>query len=153
MTMNTASSRLGRHAAALSDDECWTRVAATALGRVVFDDNAGRPTLRPVNHAVDRAVTSGTASVVFRTVAGTKLAAAAAQRQVCFEVDGFDEQAQTGWSVLIHGRASLVTDHRALTALYGTRLLPWGPESPTETVWVRITPHDISGLELTSSSA
>ncbi len=48
-------------------------------------------------------------SVVFRTLEGHKLAAAAEQQHVCFEVDHWNADTRTGWSVVVQGVAHEVT--------------------------------------------
>ena len=58
-----------------------------------------RPDIFPVNHVVDHG------RIVFRTAAGTKLAAAVLGRAVAFEVDGYDSVAGEAWSVVVKGRA------------------------------------------------
>src|SRR5699024_4987108 len=65
---------------------------------VVID---GEPALFPVNHVVDRG------TVVFRTGAGMKLAAATGQ-MVAYEVDGYALQTGIAWSVVVTGKARQV---------------------------------------------
>lgn len=65
---------------------------------VVID---GEPAIFPVNHVVDRG------TIVFRTGAGMKLAAATGQ-MVAYEVDGYDLQTGIAWSVVVTGKARQV---------------------------------------------
>ena len=60
--------------------------------------------------------------VVFRTDEGTKLDAAARGSGVAFEIDGTDEAARTGWSVVVRGEATEVTDPAELARLRKLRL-------------------------------
>lgn len=53
-------------------------------------------------------------SIVIRTMMGTKLSAAMTGAVVAFEIDGFDADHRSGWSVLVQGRASVVTDQDQL---------------------------------------
>ena len=53
-------------------------------------------------------------AIVIRTMMGTKLSAAMAGAVVAFEVDGFDADHRCGWSVLVQGRASVITDEDQL---------------------------------------
>ena len=72
-----------------------------SLGRVAVVVE-GRPQIFPVNYGVrDR-------MVVFRTAAGTKLSHAPGTH-VAFEIDGYDESAGAGWSVVVQGLARDVT--------------------------------------------
>ena len=63
--------------------------------------------------------------VVFRTKNGSKLAAATRHAVVGFEVDDFDLQAHTGWSVLGVGEAYEIVDPSRLAALADTHPDPW----------------------------
>ena len=86
----------------LDFDECMRLVAGSPVGRIGFV-TGGEVEILPVNHLVD-----GTA-VAFRTLYGSKLGAAVQNDAVSFEVDCYDDAAATGWSVLIKGRAEVVT--------------------------------------------
>lgn len=83
--------------ATLSAAESWALVREAVVGRlaVIVDDH---PEIFPVNYVVDHG------SVVFRTAAGTKLAAAVGH-PVAFEVDGYDAVSGRAWSVVIKGVA------------------------------------------------
>ena len=56
------------------------------------------PKIFPVNYAVDE---SG--DIFFRTDPGSKLDAVATAPTIAFEIDGLDEERQSGWSVLAVG--------------------------------------------------
>jgi hypothetical protein len=62
-----------------------------------------------------------------------------------FQIDDFDDFNQVGWSVLVRGDASHV-DSAELPSDEGDRPQTWA-EGP-RTLYVRITPHDISGRRL-----
>ena len=86
----------------LSEDGCWRLVGAAAVGRVAF--TAGQlPKIFPVNHWVDRH------TIVFRTAWASSLQLKAGA-PVAFEADDTDEMRKIGWSVLVEGRLSAVTD-------------------------------------------
>ena len=93
------TSRMG----VIDEAECLALMASTPVGRLGFNTDTG-PLVLPVNFAV----TDG--SIVFRTVEGQKLAAAAEGQAVCFEVDEWTASERTGWSVVVTGIASEVTD-------------------------------------------
>jgi nitroimidazol reductase NimA-like FMN-containing flavoprotein (pyridoxamine 5'-phosphate oxidase superfamily) len=63
-------------------------------------------------------------TVVFRTEPGTKLHAAGQGGRVCFEADGTDAAARTGWSVIIRGEITEVTDRAELARLRELSLQP-----------------------------
>ena len=52
--------------------------------------------------------------VVFRTAPGEKLIAAALNREVVFEIDSYDVETHTGWSVNIVGTAEEIEDQTAM---------------------------------------
>ena len=71
---------------------------------------AGEPMVLPVNHTVVGR------RVVFRTFRGSLLHEALMKEPVAFQVDAFDPERRTGWSVVVRGIAEqdLVTSaHRA----------------------------------------
>ena len=84
----------------LSESQSWALLREAVVGRlaVIVDD---QPEIFPVNHLVDLG------SVVFRTGAGTKLTGAIGH-QVAFEVDGYDLESASAWSVVVKGRTTAV---------------------------------------------
>jgi nitroimidazol reductase NimA-like FMN-containing flavoprotein (pyridoxamine 5'-phosphate oxidase superfamily) len=91
--------RLNSGLEVLDRDQCLKLLATQTVGRlgIVVD---GRPEIHPVNFALVGE------HVVIRTGQGTKLTAALGG-PVVFEVDSFDEDNRTGWSVMMHGTANL----------------------------------------------
>ncbi|MFD0854208.1 pyridoxamine 5'-phosphate oxidase family protein, partial [Actinomadura adrarensis] len=67
----------------LGPEECLTMLATTPLGRIVFTDRA-LPAVQPVNY------TLADGDVVIRTSPSSRLAAAASDTVVAFEIDDFD---------------------------------------------------------------
>lgn len=82
-------------------DECVRLLGNEVVGRLGIVDG-GSPLILPVNYALDGD------QVVFRTAEGTKLDAAR-RAPACFEIDGHDDAAHTGWSVVVRGRLEEVT--------------------------------------------
>lgn len=83
----------------ISRAECLRLLAAARFGRVGVSVDA-LPAILPVTIALlDDAV-------VFRTIPGTKLAAATERSVLAVEVDEYDSDAGDGWSVLVRGIAS-----------------------------------------------
>ncbi len=125
--------------AELTRSECFRLLAAEHLGRVAVVDDLG-PVVFPVNFVLDRH------TVVFRTGQGTKLGAASRGSRVCFEVDGTDDAARTGWSVLVRGEATEVTDRDELARLAGMPLEVWAPGDRDR--YVRILPAALTGRRI-----
>jgi uncharacterized protein len=123
----------------LTKSECFALLSGQRLGRVAVVDDQG-PIVFPVNFVLDRHM------VVFRTDEGTKLDAAARGSRVAFEIDGTDEAARTGWSVLVRGEATEVTDPAELARLRKVRLSPWAPGPKTH--YVRILPAKLTGRQI-----
>jgi CBS domain-containing protein len=121
-------------------DECLDRLRQASIGRLAFIRDGG-PVILPVNHGLDEV------GVVFRTTWGSKLLMAEQQGPVAFEVDGVDEDHETGWSVLVTGSASIVYDSDDASRLDQLGLRSWaGPDE--DALWVRILAEDISGREI-----
>ena len=125
----------------LSKSECFGLLAQEHLGRVAFVDDLG-PIVVPVNFILDRHM------VVFRTDEGTKLDAACRGSRVAFEIDGADEAAQTGWSVVVRGETVEVTDPAELARLRKLPLDPWAPGPKTH--YVRVLPAVLTGRRISA---
>ena len=86
----------------LTEAECRTLLATRTFGRVGVT-SGGLPVIVPVRYLyVDSAIT-------FRTGGGTKLRAAESGDVLAFEVDAYDPETNEGWSVLVLGRATVLT--------------------------------------------
>ena len=127
----------------LTKSECFQLLAGQRLGRVAVVDDQG-PMIFPVNFVLDRYM------VVFRTDEGTKLSAATRGGRVAFEIDGADEAAHTGWSVVIRGEATEVTDPAELARLRKLRLSPWAPGAKSR--YVRILPAKLTGRRISAAT-
>ncbi|MGW7005579.1 pyridoxamine 5'-phosphate oxidase family protein [Streptomyces sp. NPDC054933] len=123
----------------LAEGEALELLASVSLGRVVFSDKA-LPAVRPVNHVVDDS------HVVIHAHAGAAILGSAAHRAVvAYEADEFDPRKHTGWSVIITGAASLVSDPAELSR-YRMMLVPW-IDAEMEYV-IRISPDIVTGYRL-----
>jgi nitroimidazol reductase NimA-like FMN-containing flavoprotein (pyridoxamine 5'-phosphate oxidase superfamily) len=122
----------------LDRDTCLELLAAEQVGRLAIG-GSGAPVLMPVNYALDGE------TVVFRTDPGTKLERAGRWGRAAFEIDSFDREARTGWSVVVTGRLEEVTRHDAATLQRVTRLplFPWAPGEKHH--WLRLVPTQITG--------
>ncbi|MGI9621204.1 MAG: pyridoxamine 5'-phosphate oxidase family protein [Acidimicrobiales bacterium] len=121
----------------LDEATCWRLVAAADIGRVGFVVDE-KPLVLPVTHLVDDN------SVVFRTAEGSKLQAAVLRRPVVFEVDSWNSADRSGWSVVIHGVATLVTAPARINHLNALGLEPYADEVARDR-WIRIRTEEISG--------
>ena len=119
----------------MTESTAWAQLRQSAVGRlaVVVDDH---PEIFPVNFVVDRG------SVVFRTAAGTKLAAAAG-RPVAFEADGYDAEVGEAWSVVVKGVAREVGETDEVLDALNLPLVTWHASSKPRII--RIEPESITG--------
>jgi nitroimidazol reductase NimA-like FMN-containing flavoprotein (pyridoxamine 5'-phosphate oxidase superfamily) len=86
----------------LGEAECRELLATQSFGRVGMTSGA-LPIILPVCYVY------ADDTITFRTGAGPKLRAAAGGDVLAFEVDAFDSDANQGWSVLVLGRATILT--------------------------------------------
>lgn len=80
---------------------CMKLLAGDEVGRIGLIEGSG-PLILPINYALDGE------EIIFRTSEGTKLDLAHGSA-VCFEVDEFDREERSGWSVVVRGRLEEVT--------------------------------------------
>jgi uncharacterized protein len=125
----------------IEESECWRLLASQPVGRIAVV--VGHyPVVFPVNHAVDRR------GIIFRTGAGTKLWAMR-RCNVTFEVDDFDMDNHTGWSVIVKGSArELVAklNPDLVAAAESSNAIPWA-SGPRENI-VRIVPDAVTGRRI-----
>ncbi len=120
----------------LTDDECWQLLGRTQVGRLAVDVG-GQPDIFPINYVVDGE------TIVFRSGAGTKLAASVLMHHVAFEIDGYEPDAHVAWSVILKGRAELVEKMGDLWEAEDLPLFPWlATPKPN---FVRVTPTIVTG--------
>ena len=124
----------------LSTDECLTLLDQAKVGRVRGE---GReiPEIFPVVYCLlDGAI-------VFRTGEGTKLHAVSRQSVLAFEVDDFDAEVSQGWSVLVVGRSSEVTDLKGINV--AKLLLPDSWVTADRHHVIRISLDRVTGRRIT----
>ena len=121
-------------------EECLELLAGDTVGRLAVTD--GRmPGIFPVNYVLDGE------DIVFRTGAGTKLDVGPRAR-ACFEIDEFDRETHSGWSVVATGRLEEVTDHDART-WQRVRALPVEPwAGGVKSHWMRLSADRITGRRI-----
>lgn len=97
-----------REVVELDGVEAMRLLASVGHGRVVFTSNA-LPAIRPVNHLVDDG------RVIVRTRLTAKVSAAVRSNAgagvvVAYEADDLDPHQRLGWSVVVTGLATTVSD-------------------------------------------
>lgn len=125
----------------LDRGESMRLLGSVEYGRVVFTLNA-LPAVRPVNHLLDDD------RIIIRTRLGAAISTAVRSSQpgmvVAYEADSFDTQLRTGWSVVVTGRATTVTDAEAV-ARYEQLLHPWVNHADTV---LAIAPDVVAGFRI-----
>jgi nitroimidazol reductase NimA-like FMN-containing flavoprotein (pyridoxamine 5'-phosphate oxidase superfamily) len=106
------------------------------IGRVILSEQA-MPTALPVAYAVDHG------SIVFRSSAGAKLAAAGNGTVIAFEVDSFNEYEQAGWSVVVTGLASVIADPDDERRATDLGIPHW--VEPDGAKYIRLSPSIVTG--------
>lgn len=124
----------------LTLDECRRLLESQQIGRIAFI-SAGEPLIMPLNYRMYEG------DIVFRTTLGEKLNAARNAASVGFEIDDWDAETQTGWSVIVSGRAQDVDDQDEITKLDELGLRPWA-DVVARNDWVRVVPDEISGRRI-----
>lgn len=116
---------------------CLSLLGEGVIGRLAVVAG-GAPHILPVNY-----VLAGE-ELMFRSGPGTKLRAAE-RAPACLEIDSFDAETRTGWSVVASGRLEEITEHQATLLAEAKRLPiePWagGPKLH----WLRLIPSRITG--------
>lgn len=126
----------------LDEATCLELLSRTPVGRIGFV-HEGELQVLPVNHAVvDR-------SVVFRTTSGAKLNTALREsgNEVVYEADGWDASTRTGWSVLLRGAITLVSDEVERARLDRLEMRAW-PDDRARRAWIRVEATRISGRRI-----
>ena len=118
----------------LSEDESWSLLSSMALGRLVTS-LGGQPEIFPVNFVTQRP------TVLFRTAEGTKLFSAVTNGRDAFEAD--DHNVAEGWSVIVKGRAKVLSTSAEIDEAERAQLLPW--IATLKLRYVRVIASEITG--------
>lgn len=128
----------------MPDAECVKRLHSSDVGRLGVVDKEGHPLIFPINYFFDEGV------VVFRTAPGTKLDVTPGA-YACFEIDGWDKEAGSGWSVVVKGIAHDITDPRSAPT-GRMKLWPVHPAAPgSREHWIGIWANEITGRKFERS--
>ncbi|KAB1149745.1 pyridoxamine 5'-phosphate oxidase family protein [Streptomyces luteolifulvus] len=128
---------------ALDRQECLRLLAKVPVGRVVYTRQA-LPAVLPVNFSLDM-----DASVLLRTSAGSDLVRAVDGVVVAFEADEIHAATESGWSVVVTGRAQVITDPVEHERLSRTGPRSWMPVR--DAVFIRIEAEMVTGREITGT--
>jgi uncharacterized protein len=126
----------------LPREECLGLLGSNRFGRLAVSMGERAPVLRPVNYLFDES----SQSVVFRTARGSGFHALLQSAEATFEIDGIEERARTGWSVIMSGVPEEVTDPHELSRLDGLDLDSWAPGQKAH--WMRIHALTVSGRRI-----
>ncbi|WP_141202986.1 pyridoxamine 5'-phosphate oxidase family protein [Streptomyces griseorubiginosus] len=119
---------------------CLRLLARAPIGRVVHTRGA-LPAVLPVNFVLDEE-----GAVVLCASAASELVRAVDGTVVAFEADAVDVARRRGWSVVVTGTATVVTDPAAHAHLVRTGPRSWTPAR--DKVFVRVAPELVAGREL-----
>jgi nitroimidazol reductase NimA-like FMN-containing flavoprotein (pyridoxamine 5'-phosphate oxidase superfamily) len=122
---------------ALGREQCLDLLESNHLGRVAWQA-ADLPQILPVTYAMHQG------SVYFRTTPDGILSELAQPTRVALEVDELDQQTRSGWSIVLQGRTSAVSEPDALANLWAAdSLVPWA--GGNRTLFICIRPDRVSG--------
>jgi nitroimidazol reductase NimA-like FMN-containing flavoprotein (pyridoxamine 5'-phosphate oxidase superfamily) len=123
----------------ISEERCWSLLEQKHVGRLAVAV-MNRPDVFPVNYEVDGH------TVVIRTAAGQKLAAAVLGTAVAFEVDALEESSGTGWSIVVKGHASEIERLDDYLDAEDLAIQPWAGGKKLR--YMKIDPTEITGREI-----
>lgn len=121
----------------LTAEECDRLLEETPIGRVAFLLD-GEPQILPVNYRLDHG------SIVIRTTDGSKIEAAEMHHRFGFEIDHWDPESRSGWSVVAHGSGEVINDAEEIGRLEGLGLESWA-EGEVSDLWIRVRLDDVTG--------
>lgn len=120
----------------LDEQQCWELASQRSIGRLAVSVG-NKPDVFPVNFVVHEG------SIIVKTSAGLKLAAATIGPGVAFEVDALDEQTHTGWSVVFRGVATEIEALDDIIEAESLGIQTWADSDKRR--FLRITPSVITG--------
>lgn len=124
----------------LEEDEALALAATMPVGRLIHA-RADRLFAAPVNVLLEQR------DVLFRTAAGTALLTAAREHaSAAFEVDDIVDWSRSGWSVLIRGLLSEVTDPETIGRVLRSSLRPWAAGDRNHVL--RLSGQEVTGRRL-----
>ncbi|WP_162795876.1 pyridoxamine 5'-phosphate oxidase family protein [Nonomuraea lactucae] len=124
----------------LDRDACLALLSTVVVGRIAWSASTNDLKIVPVNFVLDGD------SIVFKTARGGKLDAVRHGVPLTFEADDVEPALHVGWSVVLNGRAEVVTERGQVRRLERFVGAAWAPMA--EPVFVRLSPHEISGRRI-----
>ena len=117
-------------------DECRRLLSEDVIGRVAVIIGA-TPMILPVNYSLDGE------AIIMRTMPGSRLDIG--QGHAAFEVDSFDRETQSGWSVLVTGHLEEVSwyNSKEMERVKALPVQPWAKGD--RELWLRLRPEFITG--------
>lgn len=122
----------------LDKQEALRLLGSVSLGRIAFTANA-LPEIRPVNHILDRD------EIIIRSHVGAAILATHGQI-VSYEADMLEPDTHLGWSVVVLGKARVLSDPEALRR-YRDLVRPWVDRQMDYVI--RIRPQRVTGYQVT----
>lgn len=120
---------------ALTVEECWERLRDEEFARLAFH-LVGEVYLLPINYATDGR------RLYFRTAQGSKLLGVTMNQDVALEIDHYDDDAESAWSVVVRGSAEVLHGHAA-EVVETLPLRSWVPTA--KYIVVAIAPTEVTG--------
>ena len=139
----------GTGATVLDDDESMRLLAGVRMGRVALTRDALRVILPVAFQLVGR-------DPVIRTGPGAVREAGRRRSVLCLEADGCATDWSSGWSVLVTGRAELLTEPHVLAVVRRLALPDWRRTingDDHDDIYVRIRTELISGRRFETALA
>lgn len=99
-------------------DEAWEHLRTESIGRIVTVAPDGTIDVSPINFA------TRAGEILIKSTLGTKFNNLAKHPATVFEVDGYDVEAKTAWSIVIHGHARIQAPEWAHAYADTTHLAP-----------------------------
>lgn len=142
-----ASGSVAHEVVELDRAQAMRLLASVTYGRVVFTRDA-LPAIRPVNHLVEDG------RVIVRTRLSAKISTTVRSTTdsgvvVAYEADDLDAEQRLGWSVVVTGRATPITDPDEI-ARYEQLLRPW-VNNVMDTV-IAIEPEIVTGMRIVADN-
>jgi transcriptional regulator with XRE-family HTH domain len=124
----------------LTASQCRDLIAAGGIGRFLFIQEGRGPVAIPVNFKMDGD------DVIFRTSGNTAVAEGIRQQPVSFDVDHLDDALGEGWSVLLTGKAGVITGAAETRRVEALDIKPWAGRD--REVYVRLSPSQVTGRRI-----
>lgn len=118
----------------MDEAACWERLKTTPVGRIVLTI-ADQVEIFPVNYTADEG------NIYVRTGEGTKLFGVVLNKEILFEIDGWDSE--SGWSVVLRANGEMLDRIRDIEHADSLQIHPWVPTR--KKAYIRLKPTKISG--------